>query len=269
LTDFGDPAEQPLNLELSQPAVAQLSDRVDRLLDWLFPPRCRACGVWTRGPDSACFCSSCAAAIELIEHPLCIICGRPFPGSAGEDHLCGACIRRAPHFQRARSWACYPREEADPQPLRTAVQKFKYGRKVSLGKPLGRLMAAGCGEFLVQCRPELIVPVPLHPKRLRWRGFNQSLLLARQVSRACGAPVDAFLLIRRRETPPQTQLSEEERRKNMRGAFAVRAPASVRGKTLLLIDDVYTSGATVNECSRELRRAGARAVNVLTLARAV
>jgi ComF family protein len=148
------------------------------------------------------------------------------------------------------------------------VHKFKYGRKVSLGKPLGRLMARGCEEFLSALRADLIVPVPLHPKRLRWRGFNQSVLLARQVSRAYATPMDLFVLARCRETPPQTQLSEEERRKNMRGAFAVNARTSIKEKTILLVDDVYTSGATVNECSRALRRAGAKGVYVLTLARA-
>jgi ComF family protein len=149
------------------------------------------------------------------------------------------------------------------------VQKFKYGRKVSLGKPLGRLMARGCEEFLRECRAELIVPVPLHARRLRWRGFNQSVLLARQVSRACGIPADPFVLLRCRETPPQTQLTEEGRRKNMRGAFVVNPEISIKGKSILLIDDVYTSGATVNECSRTLRRGGAREVYVLTLARTV
>jgi ComF family protein len=109
----------------------------------------------------------------------------------------------------------------------------------------------------------------LHPKRLRWRGFNQSGLLARQVSRAYGVPMDPFVLLRKKETLPQTQLSEEERRKNVRGAFALNPARSVDGKTVLLVDDVYTSGATVNECSRTLLRAGAEEVTVLTLARAV
>ncbi len=221
------------------------------------------------GTDADYFCLSCRPSIELIRHPLCPICGRPFPDSAGDDHPCGACIKRAPHFVQARAWACYPREELDRQPLRSVVQKFKYGRKVSLGKPLGRLMARGCAEFLRECRIELIVPVPLHPKRLRWRGFNQSVLLARQVSRAYGTPMDVFALVRRRETPPQTQLTEEERRKNVRGAFAVSPDHPVKNKTILLVDDVYTSGATANECSRALRRAGASGVYVLTLARAV
>jgi ComF family protein len=246
-----------------------LSDRFDWVVDWLFPPRCRACGSWIHGQDSEYFCISCRPGIELVTHPLCSICGRPFLGSAGEDHPCGVCIKRAPHFVRARAWACYPREELEQQPLRSVVHKFKYGRKVSLGKPLGRLMARGSEEFLSEIRAELIVPVPLHPKRLRWRGFNQSVLLARQVSRAYDTPMDPFVLTRRRETPPQTQLSEEERRRNMRGAFAVDPDKPVKNKTILLVDDVYTSGATANECSRVLRRAGAKDVYVLTLARAV
>jgi competence protein ComFC len=130
-------------------------------------------------------------------------------------------------------------------------------------------MARGCEEFLAECRAELIVPVPLHPRRLRWRGFNQSVLLAREVGRAYSTAMDPFVLARRRETPPQTQLTEIERRRNMRGAFAVNPNRSVKNKSILLVDDVYTSGATVNECSRALRRAGAKQVYVLTLARAV
>jgi ComF family protein len=254
---------------MERAAAPGISDHLDWLVDWLFPPRCRACGSWIQGRDSDYFCATCLPSIEVIGHPLCSICGRPFPGAAGEDHPCGPCVKRAPHFAGARAWACYPREEAEPQPLRRVIQKLKYGGKVSLGKPLGRLMAHGCGEFLGACAAELIVPVPLHPKRLRWRGFNQSVLLARQVSHAYGTPMDPFLLVRRRETPPQTQLSEQERRRNVRGAFAVEAGKPVKNRTVLLVDDVYTSGATVNECSRALRRAGAKEVYVLTLARTV
>lgn len=246
-----------------------LLDNFDWLLDWLFPPRCRACGSWMPGRDAQYFCLSCRPQIELVRHPLCSICGRPFPDSAGEDHPCALCIRRAPHYLHARAWACYPREELGPQPLRSTVQKFKYGRKVSLGKPLGRLMARGCEEFLSACRAELVVPVPLHLKRLRWRGFNQSVLLANEVSRAYATPMDPFVLVRRRETPPQTQLTEVERRRNVRGAFSVNPAKPIKNKSILLVDDVYTSGATVNECSRALRRAGAKEVYVLTLARAV
>jgi ComF family protein len=247
--------------------VHEVIDRLEWLVDWLYPPRCRACGERVRGPDSHYFCAPCRRQIRTVAHPLCTVCGRPFFDGSGADHPCAACLSRPPYFSWARAWACYPREHVEDHPLRRVVQKFKYGRKVSLGKPLGRLLAEGCSEFLSDCEVDLLLPVPLHPKRLRWRGFNQSVLLAQQVSRACRIPVDPFILARPKETAPQTELSEEERRKNVRGAFAVGAKEAVRGKNLLLVDDVYTSGATVNECSRVLIQSGAKEVFVLTLAR--
>lgn len=130
-------------------------------------------------------------------------------------------------------------------------------------------MTAGCEEFLNGCEVDLILPVPLHSKRLRWRGFNQSVLLARQLSRAYGIPLHPYILSREKETPPQTQLSEDDRRRNVRGVFSVHGKEVIKGKNLLLVDDVYTSGATVNECSRALKQAGAKEVYVLTLARAI
>jgi ComF family protein len=248
---------------------SSIAERFDWVVDWLYPPRCRACAARITGRDAEYFCSRCWTKIQRIGHPLCVLCGRPFPDAAGDDHTCGGCITRPPHFVQARAWACYPREESEEHPLRQAVQKFKYGRKVSLGKPLGRVMARGCREFLAACEADLIIPVPLHPQRLRWRGFNQSALLARQISRIYAVPMDPFLLRRIKETPAQTQLNEEERRRNVRGAFALAAGGAIENKSVLLIDDVYTSGATVNECSRTLRKSGAEQVFVLTLARAV
>jgi ComF family protein len=129
-------------------------------------------------------------------------------------------------------------------------------------------MAQGCREFLDTCPADMIIPVPLHPKRLRWRGFNQSVLLARQISRAYNIPLDPFVVYRSKETPPQTQLTEAERRKKVRGIFSLNPQRPIDGKRVLLIDDVYTSGATVNECSRCLKQGGAKEVYVLTLAHA-
>jgi len=116
---------------------------------------------------------------------------------------------------------------------------------------------------------DVILPVPLHIERLRWRGFNQSLLLAQAIGQRQQTRVDPFLLERTRPTIPQTQLSEKERRNNVRGAFAINKPQSLQEKCILLIDDVYTSGTTVDECARVLRQHGAAAVDVFTLARAV
>jgi len=244
-----------------------LAERIDWLFDWLYPPRCRACRGRILGRDAEYFCEHCREHIQLVGHPLCNVCGRPFPDASGDDHECGVCLERPPQFIAARAWACYPRE--DDHPLREVVQKFKYARKVSLGRPLGRLMARGCQEFLREIDADVIVPVPLYPKRLRWRGFNQSVLLAREVSRAYGIPMDPFLLQRRRETAAQTRLAEEERRRNVRGAFKLDPDRPIRGKRVLIVDDVYTSGATVNECSRTLKQGGAKEIYVLTLARAV
>jgi len=244
-----------------------LAERIDWLFDWLYPPRCRACRGRILGRDAEYFCEHCREHIQLVGHPLCNVCGRPFPDASGGDHQCGVCLERPPQFIAARAWACYPRE--DDHPLREVVQKFKYARKVSLGRPLGRLMARGCQEFLREIDPDVIVPVPLYPKRLRWRGFNQSVLLAREVSRAYGIPMDPFLLQRRHETAAQTRLAEEERRRNVRGAFKLDSDRPIRGKRFLIVDDVYTSGATVNECSRTLKQGGATEIYVLTLARAV
>jgi len=239
------------------------------LLDWIYPPRCGFCSKRLKAQEAECFCVGCLQKIRLVSHPLCPLCGRPYLDTSGEDHFCGPCLVRAPYFSRARAWACYPREETEGHPLRDVVQRFKYGRKVSLGKPLGQLMAYGCTPSFQDYNPDIILPVPLHPKRLRWRGFNQALVLARVIGRKWQIPVDPFILVRSRETPPQTQLSEKERRKNVRGAFSLNSRKTVKGRIILLVDDVYTSGATVNECSRVLRRAGAKEVYVLTLARAV
>jgi ComF family protein len=246
-----------------------IAERFDWVVDWLYPPRCRACAARIAGRGGEYFCFGCWTKIQQVGHPLCNLCGRPFPDAGGDDHICGVCITRPPQFVAARAWACYPRGEREEHPLRQAVQKFKYGRKVSLGKPLGRVMARGCRDFLAGCEVDVIIPVPLHPKRLRWRGFNQSVLLAQQVSRTYAVPMDPFLLRRVKETPPQTQLNEDERRRNVRGAFALAPGRAVAKENVLLVDDVYTSGATVNECSRTLRKNGAHQVFVLTLARAV
>ena len=128
-------------------------------------------------------------------------------------------------------------------------------------------MAESCRPWFALPDFDLIVPVPLHPRRLRWRGFNQSVLLGREVGRAWGLRLDPFVLKRRKETAPQSGLALKERRPNVRGAFAVVPRRSVEGLRLLLVDDIYTSGATVNECARVLLRSGAREVQVLTLGR--
>lgn len=249
--------------------TASIVTRLGFVVDWIYPPQCRFCkaALFERAND--CFCASCLGKIRAVRHPLCPKCGRPYLDAGGEDHLCGSCLSRPPEFDWARAWACYPTDDSERHPLREVLQRFKYGRKLAVGKPLGRIMARECQAFVEGCVIDIIIPVPLHTKRLRWRGFNQALILGREMGRRWLLPVDPFVLLRSQETQPQTQLAEEDRRKNVRGAFSVAPGKAIARKAVLLVDDVYTSGATVNECSRTLRRAGAEKVYVLTLGRAV
>jgi ComF family protein len=150
--------------------------------------------------------------------------------------------------------------------LACALRRYKYDRDVGLAPLLGRLLAYHCPLPL---QHDIAIPVPLHRQRLRWRGFNQSALIARRLASDRGILYAASVLQRRRSTPPQVGLSEAERRTNISGAFSVRDPESLRGRSVLLVDDVYTTGATANECARTLKRAGARRVDVLVLARAL
>lgn len=231
----------------------------------LYPQRCLGCETFVSAEES--FCTTCLPFVRPIEAPLCLCCGAPFATLAGPEHLCGSCLARPPAFRYARAWACYQSGGATPQPLSTAIQHFKYHRNLSVGKALAARAAA---HFPLQKeRYDVIIPVPLHIDRLRWRGFNQSLLLSRAISRAQKIPVDPFVLERTRPTAPQTQLSESERRVNVKGAFAVTVPERLQGKRVLLVDDVYTSGATAEECAKVLYHSGAQVVDVFTLARAV
>lgn len=150
-----------------------------------------------------------------------------------------------------------------------AIHLFKYAKKTSVGHPLSLLAKETFFQFWDTHEIDLIVPVPLHIKRLRERGFNQAYLLIRRWAKEEGISFDGLTLSRSRWTEPQTTLSRKERQKNIKGAFFVEHPERVEGRKILLVDDVYTTGATVNECARVLTEAGADLVDVLTLARAV
>lgn len=229
------------------------------LLDLAFPPICPLCrarlGAGRRDP----LCGACWRALERIREPVCRLCGLPLtiPG------LCGACRRRRPVFTYARAAARYG------DVVREALHAFKFGGRRALAAPLGDLLAAPGPGALPESAPDLLLPVPLHPRRRRERGFNQSLLLARRVGRAWSLPVRSDILRRTAATTPQTDLSAQARSANVRGAFALRRPELVAGRHVVLVDDILTTGATVGECARVLREAGAATVGVLTVARVV
>lgn len=223
------------------------------LRDLAFPPACLACAAPLDAAQV--FCPACAAQMEPLG-PACPRCGRPARGKA-----C-ACQMDPPPYDRAVALAVYG------GPLRRALHQFKYGHRLALGHGLGRVMVQGAPRDLL-AQTDLLLPVPLHPWRMFKRGFNQSLLLARALSQDRGLPLLRDGLRRTRHTRPQVGLKRHERAGNVAGAFAVRDARAelLRGRRVLLVDDVFTSGATVGECARVLKQAGAASVMVLTLAR--
>lgn len=228
------------------------------VLDALFPWRCAGCGETA---DSA-LCLGCRARIRWIDGPRCPCCGIPF--ATGPSHPCGRCERRPPAFARLRACACYLAREEERDPLGTAIRALKYGRRRALAATLGAILA---DRFPFQPgEHDRVAPVPMHRARLRERGFNQAALLARAVARRAGAALDLALLCRPRPTEPQASLREVERRRNLRGALALRRGRRVEGLRILLVDDVCTSGATADACARVLRAAGAASIDVVTLA---
>jgi len=187
----------------------------------------------------------------------------PFVSRHGQNHTCWECLTEKRYFRKARAFGVHTGS------LMEAIHKFKYGKKASLARPLAAFLKETFHHFWGGDNVDLLLPVPLHIKRLRERGFNQAHLLITKWAKKEGVAFDGLLLFRKRWTEPQTHLNRKEREKNIRKAFCVKDPERVRGKKILLVDDVYTTGSTVNECAKVLMKAGAEWVDVLTLARAV
>lgn len=230
----------------------------------LFPMQCQTCEAPLTDDPIPFFCRMCWRSIRPFQGPACPRCARPFSSSLASAyspaHLCGDCRKRAPAFTKA--WSAYPYAS----PLREAIGLLKYERKYGLAGSLCRLLVVALPPAL---DVDVVMPVPLHPARLREREFNQSLLLAESVSRRLGVALSYTNLIRIRDNAAQTSLPRSARLTNLRHAFHVRVPEAVRGRRVLVVDDVFTTGTTLNECAKALRKAGAGDVYVLTLARAV
>jgi len=227
------------------------------LLEFFLPRMCLFCGVPVGEAAQVAVCPECEAQIKWVESPLCTCCGMVFANRDGADRVCGSCQADPPPFARARAAALYD------GPVAQAITRFKFSRQLAFLPVMQQwLKRPLCLELVAAA--DLLTPVPLHPKRIKKRGFNQSLLLARAFP---GAPVAREAVVRTRHTAPQVGLNPKQRQDNVKGAFSVTDPALIKGKHVLLVDDLYTTGATVKECARVLRRAGASRVEVLTVAR--
>jgi ComF family protein len=236
------------------------------LLEFFLPRMCLFCGVPVGETAVVAVCPECEAQIFWVASPLCTCCGRVFADRDGADRVCGDCQTEPPPFTRARAAVIYEGPSVDAlktRPVLMAITGFKFSRQLAFLPVMQHwLRQPLCLELVAAA--DLLAPVPLHPKRIKHRGFNQSLLLAQAFP---GAPVAREALVRTRHTAPQVGLSPKERQDNVKGAFAVTEPARVKGKSVLIIDDLYTTGSTVKESARVLLKAGARRVEVLTVAR--
>jgi len=231
-------------------------------VELIFPRRCYFCGITLPHPGQV-ICADCLAGIHYLQSPLCSCCGRELPDSSGGDHLCGVCLRRPPVYTWARAVVCY---EA---PVSQLLHRLKYAADTRtlpvLAQVVTPLTETLRGHF--QGESDRVIPVPLFSARLKNRGLNQSLLLARLFFPQAGNALLVDALIRTRNTPPQTTLDGLARRRNLRAAFAVRDPAAIQGRRIFLVDDVLTTGTTVIECGKALKAAGAAEIRVVTVAR--
>jgi ComF family protein len=225
------------------------------VLDFALPPRCGGCGAIVDEVES--FCADCWRTLEFLGSGGCSRCGIPL--QATEAELCGACLARPPRLDRIRSAVAYDDISS------SIALRLKYGRKVGLARTMSRYMS----PLLADLPEALLVPVPLHRSRLWRRGFNQSAIVAKALSKQTGLPICVEALKRVRPTPPLKGMNMRQRRLTVAGAFRANPAVELRGRTVVLIDDVLTTGSTANACARVLKSAGAERVELISWARVI
>ena len=251
------------------PAKGNIAARVLRgfrkLLDFVFPQDCISCDG--KISERECFlCASCKADIGFIRQPHCFQCGVPADLSYAyphEEFVCGDCRKSPFQFDQARSLGFYDTV------LRTTIHHFKYRRQMGVLTEMDLLLEKYFTENPDFCQGFTVSPIPLHFSKMKERGFDQAFLIARQVARILKLPLEGGLLRRVNATRPQASMARAERALNIKGAFEVNRPELVAGKNILLVDDVFTTGATVNEAAKILKKEGAGKVYVFTLGRVV
>lgn len=239
-------------------AVRAARTAARQVLDFALPPRCPGCGAIT--PDEHLFCIACWQKLQFLAEPCCDRCGLPFEYDGGAGSECGGCIANPPAYDRLRAAVAYG------EVARKVALKLKYSRRPAAAETLARLMQ----RQLVAFDPEaILIPVPLHRWRIWKRGYNQAALIASSLARRTSRRAELDLLRRVKATPVLRGLGRRERALAVRGAFALTpaGKAALQDRSVILVDDVYTSGATANACAKVLRRAGAARVEIICWAR--
>ncbi len=230
---------------------------LDLILNFLIPPVCPIC--LERVEVVHTLCPKCFSKLKFITHPCCEICGYPFEFDLDGEHVCGRCLKDPPAYHHARALFVY--NDAS----KSLILPFKHGDRMELAQLFVKLLAQNYADIIKE--NDVIIPVPLHIRRLVKRKYNQSALIAQPLARKFKKIYLPTTLKRVRATPSQGHLTALERKKNVANAFMVKYPAKIKGKNVLLVDDVMTTGATVNECAKVLLKAGAKQVDVLTICR--
>ena len=228
--------------------------------DFFLPQVCLLCGA--EGLDRGRFsiCETCLGEFHLISRPACPCCGVPYKG-AGVSHLCGECRQDPPSFDSAWSLFSYTGKARD------LVHHLKFHGNLATLSVIAFLLQEEIDAPALARKVDIIVPVPMHVNGLRQRGYNQALLVAERLAKLLNLPLDRTHLVKTKETPPQIGLTRAQRRRNIQGVFSVVNRDVFRGKAVLIVDDVYTTGATTRACAGVLKKAGAYRIDVLTFAR--
>ena len=228
------------------------------LLNLIYPLRCPLCRRFLDASGGGYFCPRCSAKIKMLTPSTCRGCAKPF---FEKESFCLECRDRKFYYEKVVAAAIYDGV------IRRSIHLLKYARKTALAKPLGALLTERVSRLDRVDQIDLAMPVPLHKRQLRRRGFNQAEILSRSCGQRLAIPVSTGNLIKTKSTLSQSVLKRDERFKNIEGAFLVKKPSDIKGKNILLIDDVLTTGATLNECARTLKRAGAEKIIAMAIAR--
>lgn len=236
------------------------------LIMFIFPARCRLCGEALDPSDGYYICRRCWNEKEFLNHPYCEICGHPLNPEANlpdKIYQCRYCPEEV-NFRKARSIVDYDSSVGE------AIKLLKYHGKIVMAKLLAELMVDALPNLFFIEDYDLIIPVPIHKKRYIKRGYNQVEVIGRILSHEVNIPLEVLNLVKIKDTPSQTSLGISDRKKNVRGSFEIADPTDLEGKRILLIDDVMTTGATVNECSKVLANKGkTKYIDVFTIARRI